>query len=98
MPSLSSLKSLLSPTWRARLTRLRHPRFFYFFFPRPRPISHYAGRDRGNPIDRFYIESFLAAHAADIRGHCREIKDDLYTRRFAAKSAVTRADIVEINT
>jgi SAM-dependent methyltransferase len=53
------------------------------------PISRNFGFDRGLPIDRYYVESFLARHASppgygmgDIRGHVLEVGDDTYTRRF----------------
>jgi hypothetical protein len=43
---------------------------------RVRPISRAFALDRGLPVDRHYIEHFLAAHAADIRGRVLEIGDD----------------------
>lgn len=46
------------------------------------PISRGWGYDRGTPIDRHYIDAFLGAHAADIRGRGLEVKDDAYLRRF----------------
>jgi SAM-dependent methyltransferase len=58
------------------------------------PISRRWGKDRGGPpIDRYYIEGFLAAHAADIRGRVLEVGDDTYTRRFGA-DAVERRDVL----
>ena len=36
------------------------------------PISPKWGLDRGRPIDRSYIESFLAQHASNIRGRVLE--------------------------
>lgn len=49
---------------------------------RTQPISRLFGTDRGRAVDRFYIEKFLAAHAADIRGRVLEIGDATYSRRF----------------
>jgi SAM-dependent methyltransferase len=46
------------------------------------PISRVFGIDRGLPIDRYYIERFLAQHAPDIRGRVLEVADNTYTRRF----------------
>jgi SAM-dependent methyltransferase len=46
------------------------------------PVSRQFGFDRGLPIDRYYIEKFLAQHAPDIRGRVLEIGDDFYTRKF----------------
>jgi SAM-dependent methyltransferase len=52
-----------------------------------RPISSSFGFDRGTPIDRYYIEKFLAAKADLIRGRVLEVGDDTYSRRFDAGSA-----------
>jgi SAM-dependent methyltransferase len=57
------------------------------------PISREYGFDRGRPIDRHYIERFLAGHAADVAGHVLEIKDDGYTRRFGG-DRVVRSDVL----
>jgi SAM-dependent methyltransferase len=57
------------------------------------PISANWGYDRGRPIDRYYIETFLAGHAGDIRGRTLEIADDTYTRRFG-EGRVTRSDVL----
>ena len=46
------------------------------------PISSVFGFDRGQCIDRYYIEIFLRDHALDIRGHVIEVGDDCYTHRF----------------
>lgn len=60
------------------------------------PLSRAFGRDRGNPVDRYYIERFLAACAADIRGQVLEVGGDSYTRRFGA-DRVTHSEVVDIN-
>ena len=57
------------------------------------PVSRTFGFDRGQPIDRFYIERFLTAHRADIRGRVLELGDDTYTRRFGG-ARVTRSDVL----
>src|SRR6185503_10982321 len=44
------------------------------------PISRVFGFDRGTPVDRYYIENFLADNASDIRGRVLEVGDDSYTR------------------
>ena len=46
------------------------------------PIDGYFGYGRGLPIDRYYIEGFLARHAGDVHGRVLEIGDNTYTRRF----------------
>jgi len=63
---------------------------------RSKPISRRFGYDRGGPVDRHYIEKFLGAHAADVRGRVLEVKDSEYTRRFGG-DRVTRADVLDID-
>jgi SAM-dependent methyltransferase len=58
------------------------------------PLGRAFGSDRGSPVDRYYIESFLARHAGDVRGHVAEIGDNVYTRRFGGER-VRRAEIVD---
>lgn len=60
---------------------------------RTTPISRAFGMDRGLPIDRYYIERFLSAHAQDICGRVLEIADNAYTRRFGG-ARVTRSDVL----
>jgi len=60
------------------------------------PISGESGFDRGQPIDRYYIERYLAAHAADIRGQVLEIDTDAYTRAFGG-NRVERAHILRLS-
>jgi SAM-dependent methyltransferase len=59
------------------------------------PVSRGWGFDRGLPIDRYFIERFLAQHRADIRGRVLEVKDDGYTNRFG--STVSHADVLDID-
>ena len=59
------------------------------------PVSREYGFDRGTPVDRHYIEEFLARHAADVRGRVLEIKDDGYTRRFGG-DRVERSDVLAL--
>jgi SAM-dependent methyltransferase len=59
-------------------------------FRRPTPISYEWGFDRGQPIDRYYIENFLSAQAGDIQGHVLEFGNDSYTRRFGCDKVMTR--------
>jgi glycosyltransferase involved in cell wall biosynthesis len=58
------------------------------------PISRAFGFDRGQPIDRYYIEGFLSANAADIRGRVMEIGDPSYTQRFGG-GRVTAIDVLD---
>jgi SAM-dependent methyltransferase len=85
----------LPPRAQMRVKRIvRHPRWGNL--QRQRPFSSNYGFDRGTPLDRYYIEAFLAEHAADIRGHVLEIREDAYTRRFGGQR-VTRSDVLDIN-
>ena len=58
------------------------------------PVSDNWGLDRGTPIDRHYIEQFLAEHRDDIRGHVLEVRDSGYTDRFGA--GISRRDVIDI--
>lgn len=59
------------------------------------PVSREFGFDRGTPIDRHYIERFLAAHSGDIRGRVLEVGDDSYTRRFGG-ARVGVSDVLNV--
>jgi glycosyltransferase involved in cell wall biosynthesis len=59
------------------------------------PVSRGWGYDRGLPVDRFYIERFLAKNGAAIRGHVVEVGGDEYTKRFGR--GVTRSEILHVD-
>lgn len=61
---------------------------------RVEPLSREWGLDRGGPIDRYYIESFMAANRQDIHGRVLEIAEDVYTKWFGG-DAVTQPDILQ---
>ena len=60
---------------------------------RLQPVSRVFGFDRGQPIDRYYIEAFLQRHSTDIRGRVLEIGAPGYTRKFGG-GRVTRSDVL----
>jgi SAM-dependent methyltransferase len=60
-----------------------------------KPLSSKYGFDRGAPVDRFYIESFIERHSSAIRGRCLEIVDPYYTRKFGGFK-VTQSDVLDI--
>jgi SAM-dependent methyltransferase len=60
------------------------------------PMSRNFGFDRGTPIDRFYIESFLSEHNGDIRGAVLEVGDDAYTCRFGGER-VERSEVLHVD-
>ena len=75
----------LLPRRRVRLGSLR----------RTTPISEHWGADRGIPIDRYYIEQFLAQHSGDIGGRTLEVKESRYIKRFG--TGVSRVDVIDID-
>ena len=56
------------------------------------PVSPVFALDRGFPIERYYIEQFLARHSADIRGRALEFGDTCYIDKFGG-SAVTEREV-----
>lgn len=60
-----------------------------------KPISSVFGFDRGQCIDRYYIENFLTRHSKDIRGHLLEIGDNDYTKKFGG-ARVSRSDVLQV--
>jgi SAM-dependent methyltransferase len=57
------------------------------------PVSRVFGADRGKPIDRWYIERFLAAHAGDVRGRVLEVAERTYTGWYGG-ARVTTSDVL----
>lgn len=58
------------------------------------PVCADFGYSRGLPIDRYYIENFLAEQSADIRGRALEIGDASYCRRFGK---VAHQDVLHVD-
>ena len=96
------LKSTLPRGARFMLKRLigRRPpplgRVRFGDFDRTSPISPDFGFDRGTPVDRYYIEAFLAAHSGEIRGCVLEVGDASYCRRFG--TGIVRQDVLDVAT
>ena len=82
-------------TWRHRMRRLRRPALLGTL-RRTRPLSAVWGRDRGTPVDRWYIESFLGEHATDVRGRVLEVLDATYARRFGGDQLAS-VDVLDID-
>lgn len=57
------------------------------------PVSRTFGFDRGMPVDRYYIEKFLAFYREDIRGQVLEIGAPEYTNKFGGTNVV-RSDVL----
>ncbi len=58
-------------------------------------MSEEWGWDRGDPVDRYYVDAFLQAHARDITGRVLEIRDRRYTERWG--TGVTVSDVLDID-
>jgi hypothetical protein len=76
--------------------RIARPRWLYLLRQETGPISPLVGLDRGEPIDRRFIERFLSENAARIQGDVLEIKDRDYTTRFGG-NRVNRSEILDVN-
>jgi SAM-dependent methyltransferase len=74
---------------------------------RPRPVSDEWGFDRGQPVDRYYIDRYLGRFsysegyaAGDVRGHVCEVGGDEYARRFGrfdGPEPMTRLDVLHVS-
>jgi hypothetical protein len=76
------------------LRRTQHP-LWLGSLGRMRPLSNQWGFDRGTPIDRYYIEAFLAEHRGAIHGCVLEVRDSGYTDRFG--TGVRRIEVLDID-
>jgi SAM-dependent methyltransferase len=79
--------------WRTLTQRPRVGAVDFGDLRRLQPISNDWGFDRGMPIDRFYIEHFLSAHAQSVRGRVLEIGTAEMTHRFGG-DRVSRSDVL----
>ncbi len=108
--SRALLKSWLKPEVRSSLRRMqgwireqqkrarRRPPVGWARFGslrRLEPIDRHYGSRWGQPIDRYYIESFLRQYAKDIHGRVLEIAENRYTRRFGGEG-VLQSDILHV--
>lgn len=80
--------------WGKRLARVRRPAWLGTM-RRLQPLSDHYGRERGTPVDRFYIERFLAGESDAIKGRVLEVLNRDYTERFG--HAVDRSDVLDID-
>ena len=77
-----------------RLMHWRRARFDSLW--RLKPYSDVFGLDTGGlPVDRYYIDGFIAIHMADIKGRVLEIADNRYTLRFG-EGRVTQSDVLHV--
>ena len=61
---------------------------------RTTPIGRDWGHSRGLPVDRVYIDRFMAAHRSDIRGRTLEIQYPVYTGKYGTD--LIRSDVLDI--
>jgi SAM-dependent methyltransferase len=59
------------------------------------PISRSWGGDRGTPIDRYFMEQFLASCAEDIKGNVLEIGGNRYTKKFGRGNLI-HSDVLHV--
>jgi len=59
------------------------------------PLSREYGFDRGDPVDRYYIEAFLHYQRALITGRVLEVGERLYTEKFG--QGVTHSDMLHVD-
>jgi len=59
------------------------------------PVSRHFGFDRGQPVDRYYVERFLTANQSAIGGRVLEVGDDTYSRRYAG-DRIMRQDVLHV--
>src|SRR4051794_2330112 len=72
----------IKPFARKVIRRLPGRRVRWGTLRRTRPFSNHFGWDRGEPVDRGYIEGFLDRNAHLIRGDAMEVRKPDYVGRF----------------
>jgi SAM-dependent methyltransferase len=80
--------------WQKRLERARRPAWLGTI-RRTTPLSDHYGRERGTPVDRYYIEQFLTTERATITGRVLEVLNRDYTERFG--TALERSDVLDVD-
>ena len=88
----ASLRRRLRPLRRAYVDWRRRRPLDLGDLRRVTPVDPNWGFERGTPIDRVYVEEFVGAHSADIRGRVLEIAAADYTTRFGRD--VEKVDIL----
>jgi len=95
--------SFLKPVRRFVVTKLKNKEYnpppgwvSFGDMRRLKPFSERWGRDRGLPIDRYYIEGFIGSNSGLIKGRVLEFGDDRYTQKFYSP-AISARDIINLN-
>ena len=108
--SQASAKLALGEGWRSRardfvprrareaiwaVRRATRPRVTAADFLGTTPVSRIWGLDRGTPVDRHYVATFLREQQNDIRGRVAEMADARYTTEFGG-DRVDRSDVLHL--
>ena len=66
------------------------------------PVSRKFGFERGQPIDRYYIDDFMGRHAGApgyapgaVRGRVLEVGEPLYAQRYADRSRLEEIEVLD---
>ena len=94
-PFVEKMLARMPVSLRKRLVRIYRPRFLYFAIPRTKPISRGFWTDRGHPVDRYFVEKFLAGNARFIRGVCLEVQNPNYARKYGRD--LERVDVLDVD-
>lgn len=97
LTALSFTEPPASPRWLRFRRWLRRQVFPAWMgtLRRTTPVSSGWGFDRGRPVDRYYIDSFIESHREDIRGRVLEILNTEYADLYGAR--LERKDILDID-
>lgn len=76
------------------MRRILKPAWLYFLSRSLRPLSHNFGSNRGEPVDRYYIEKFLSENSGMIKGVCLEVENSHYCKKFGT---AFKCDVLDIN-
>jgi SAM-dependent methyltransferase len=91
---LMNIRSLLRKSVALLRSRISSKWSRYYEIPGSvSPVSGSIGFDRGQPIDRYYIEEFLSAHSSDIKGRTLEFGNRAYTLKFGGDKVV-KSDVL----
>ena len=74
--------------------RILKPSWLYLLSRQLKPLSYNYGSNRGEPIDRYYIEKFVSENTNLIKGNCLEIESNVYCLNFGKNC---KCDVLDIN-
>ncbi|HYV98857.1 MAG TPA: methyltransferase domain-containing protein [Gemmatimonadaceae bacterium] len=83
-------------SWIGRALRLFFP--YGALIPRLRglrPVSDHWGFDRGQPVDRYYLDRFIRENGRDVRGRVLEVGAPRYADAYRAE--IARLDVLDVD-